>query len=159
MSNKYKPHLQILPEDDANRELVTGFLLEPRVQQRNIQVLKPAGGWMKVIESIESCGLATTPERRLLLLIDFDDDIERRMVLVRERIPVELQDRIFVLGTASEPERLRVALGSALENIGQQAAKACADGDGQFWDHPLVQHNRVEVNRLNQEARHFLLVP
>lgn len=159
MSNKYKPHLQILPEDDANREFVTGFLLEPRVQERNIHVLKPAGGWMKVLESIESCGLAMTPERRLLLLIDFDDDIERRMELVRERIPADLQDRIFVLGTASEPERLRVALGRALEDIGQQAAKECADGDGQFWNHPLVQHNRAEVNRLNQEVRQFLLAP
>jgi hypothetical protein len=157
VSNKYKPHLQILPEDDANREFATGFLLESRVCERSINVLKPAGGWMKVVESIESCGLASTPERRLLLLIDFDDDVENRLQIVRSRIPENLRERVFILGTASEPEQLRKQLGKKLEDIGQQIAKECADGDGQFWIHPLVQHNQGELERLSREVKGFLI--
>ncbi|MGS0743548.1 hypothetical protein ACVBEF_17245, partial [Glaciimonas sp. GG7] len=65
MSNKFLPHLLILPEDDANRELANGFLLDDRVLERNIQVLKPAGGWKKAVENINNYGLHVHSQRRL----------------------------------------------------------------------------------------------
>ena len=68
MSNRYLAHLQILPEDDANREIVNGFLKENRLIQRRIQVLPVAGGWGKTITRIEACQLERFSERRLLLL-------------------------------------------------------------------------------------------
>jgi hypothetical protein len=30
-ANKYKPHVVVLPEDDANRQLANGFLTHPVV--------------------------------------------------------------------------------------------------------------------------------
>ena len=47
--NVYKPHVLVLPEDDANREIANGFLLAPSLKLRNIQVLPCAGGWGKVL--------------------------------------------------------------------------------------------------------------
>ena len=40
--NVYNPHVLVLPEDDANRQIANGFLLEPSIKHRNIQVLTPA---------------------------------------------------------------------------------------------------------------------
>ena len=42
--NVYKPHLLVLPEDGANRQMANGFLFDDRVIPRNIQVLQEAGG-------------------------------------------------------------------------------------------------------------------
>ncbi|HRI43685.1 MAG TPA: hypothetical protein PLL78_07365 [Fimbriimonadaceae bacterium] len=42
--NKHRPHLFVVPEDDACRQLANGFLLEPEVNQRQIQIEDVAGG-------------------------------------------------------------------------------------------------------------------
>ena len=42
--NNHRPHVLVLPEDEANEELVNGFLLDPSIKLRNIQVLPSAGG-------------------------------------------------------------------------------------------------------------------
>jgi hypothetical protein len=34
MTNKYVPHLLVLPEDDANRQLAEGFVIEVRDERR-----------------------------------------------------------------------------------------------------------------------------
>ena len=52
--NAYKPHLLVLPEDDANREMANGFLLDSRVLMCNMQVLPPAGGWKKALDSLQN---------------------------------------------------------------------------------------------------------
>jgi hypothetical protein len=41
--NKYQPHILVLPEDDANRQLANGFVLDQSVATRNIQVLEEVG--------------------------------------------------------------------------------------------------------------------
>jgi hypothetical protein len=81
VSNKHKPHVIVLPEDDANRQIANGFLLDPSIKPRNIQVLNPAGGWGKVLDSFledHVAGLRKWPERHLVLLIDFDEHVEAR---------------------------------------------------------------------------------
>jgi hypothetical protein len=45
--NKHKPHLIVLPEDDANRQIANGFINSSNVNQRAIQVLPPVGGLEK----------------------------------------------------------------------------------------------------------------
>jgi hypothetical protein len=42
--NKYKSHILILPEDDANREIANGFNLNENLDDRSIQILPSAGG-------------------------------------------------------------------------------------------------------------------
>jgi hypothetical protein len=50
--NKHLPHVLVLPEDDANRQLANGFLLQvDPVRLRRMQVLPVAGGWHQVLES------------------------------------------------------------------------------------------------------------
>jgi hypothetical protein len=157
LSNKYLPHLHILPEDDANREFANGFLLDDRVRERNIQVLKPAGGWVKAVDSIRSCGLLQNPERRLLVLIDFDDNVETRLPEVLAGIPQDVVDRVYILGTATNPERLKVSMGMSLEKIGLEVARQCADRKDDLWKHALLQHNAAELARLTKDVRGIVI--
>lgn len=157
MSNKYTPHLHILPEDDANKEFANGFLLDDRIAERNVQVLKPAGGWRKAVGSIENCGLLQHPERRLLVLIDFDEEVERRLPEVLAGIPPDIKQRVYVLGVASNPERLRVAMGKSLEQIGLEMAQQCAEKQDEVWEHELLTHNRGELARLVVDVREIVI--
>jgi hypothetical protein len=73
--NKYQPHVLVLPEDDANRQLANGFLLDQYLSTWKIQVLEEAGGWNEVLECFISDyapGMALYPGRYMVLLIDFD---------------------------------------------------------------------------------------
>jgi hypothetical protein len=50
--NKHLPHVFVLPEDDANRQLAKGFELQIDPSRlRRIQVLPAAGGWNEVLKS------------------------------------------------------------------------------------------------------------
>lgn len=157
MTNNFLPHLHILPEDDADRAFANGFLLDERVLQRNIQVLKPAGGWRKVVASISACGLEKFPERRLLLLLDFDDDFANRLPEVLASVPEQWRERVFVLGAASTPEKLKLAMALPLEEIGQQVAQQCADDKQDLWQHAMLVHNLPELGRLFQQVRDIVI--
>jgi hypothetical protein len=52
--NKYQPHIFVLPEDDANRQMAVGFILYPGVNSSAIQVLPPAKGWAKVVDQFKT---------------------------------------------------------------------------------------------------------
>jgi hypothetical protein len=117
--NKDQPHVYVLPEDDANRQLAKGFHLEVD-QTRKIQVLEEAGGWERVLDCFESVHVIEMdryPARWMVLLIDFDGR-EDRLERAKARIPGHLQDRVFVLGAWREPEDLRRARLGSYEAIG-----------------------------------------
>lgn len=145
----------MLPEDDYNRQLANGFLLEPGV--RNIQVLRVAGGWLKVLDCFQSDhirGMDDYPGRFMVLLIDFDGHPER-VDEAKARIPARLIDRVLVLGVLTEPERLPTRLGS-FETIGRALAKDCREGTDTTWGHALLQHNASELDRLRACVRPIL---
>ena len=53
--NKHLPHILVLPEDDANRQLANGFLLQvDPTRMRQMQVLPVAGGWTAVLDQFLS---------------------------------------------------------------------------------------------------------
>lgn len=119
--NKYKPHIFVLPEDDATRQIASGFLLNLTLNDHVIKVLPPVGGWSKVVEefaNVHADEMQRYPERRIVLLIDFDSKTER-LSFVKDKIPEELSDRVFVLGVWSEPEVLKTNLKKNLEDIGR----------------------------------------
>jgi hypothetical protein len=160
--NVFQPHLVVLPEDDANRQIINGFLLDPSLNQRAIQPLPIAGGWGKVRDDLSASQadqLRKYPKRHLVLLIDFDGQVAERTQSFQEAIPDDVRDRVYVLGTQDEPEPLRKDCGVSLEKIGEQLAHACAHGEAGLWDHPMLQHNRAEVARLIQNVRPFLFRP
>lgn len=154
--NKYKPHIQILPEDDANRQLANGFVLE--MTTRQIQVLPEAGGWLQVCSVFGSehvQAMRKFDKRFLVLLIDFDDDLPR-LPAVLETIPQDLTNRVFVLGVRTEPEQLKAQLGS-YETIGRRLAKECLDDSGDTWAHVLLSHNQEQLEQLRLKVCESLI--
>ena len=155
--NKHKPHILVLPEDDANSQLANGFLLYPSVLTHRIQVLPEVGGWKKVLEYFESDqvrGLERYPHRFMVLLIDLDNR-QDRLTDAKSIIPAHLIDRVFVLGVWSEPEKLKPTLGS-YETIGSAMAKDCCEGTDTIWRHDLLRHNASEIDRLREHVQPIL---
>jgi len=156
--NEFQPHVKVLPEDDANRQLARGFSLYPPLAPRNIQVLRVAGGWLEVLRLFEEVHIGEmdrNPFRSMVLLIDFDCRPDR-IDQAKARIPIRLIDRVFTLGVISEPEKLKSNLGKSYEAIGMALAQDCREGTDTTWGHELLRHNAVEVQRLRQHVRPIL---
>ena len=166
MTNKYVEHLQVLVEDDANRQLINGLALNPSVRARQLQVLPVAGGWTAVLDRladpVELQRLASYPKRHLLLLIDFDNQLQARLATYQARkgaMPEGVADRIYLLGCLHEPEKLKAACSYAksIEKLGQELSEDCTPAPAQtLWQHPHMQHNASELNRLVAQVKPFL---
>ncbi len=156
--NKHQPHVLVLPEDDADSRLATGFHLQvDRNRQRRMQVLPVAGGWNEVLDlflSIHVREMNRWHQRLMILLIDCDGHANR-LDDVRTQIPANLSDRVFVLGTLTEPEDLTPELGS-LEAVGAAIANDCRERTNTVWNHDLLRHNVGEVQHLNLLVRTLL---
>ena len=159
--NKYEPHILILPEDDPNRQLANGFLLNESVLTARIQVLPVAGGWIKVLETFCVSYASTMdryPARLIVLLIDFDGNSDR-LADAMAKVPSHLIDRVFVLGTLTEPEDLKSAKLGSYETIGSALAKECHEESNTVWGHKLLRHNAAEIDRLRPHAMPILFKP
>lgn len=157
--NKALPHVHVLPEDDANRQLALGFFLEISPQRSSqIKILPVAGGWTKVRDSFlanEVGGMEMWPQRHVFLLVNFDKS-PTRLADVMKEIPAHLRARVYVLGVWSEPEDLK--LGSK-EKTGKAMARDCREETATTWDDPLLRHNADELARLRLRVRPILLQP
>ena len=159
--NKDKPpsRLFVLPEDDANRQIVIRFELNPNLNQRAIKVLPPAGGWKKVVDKFTKDHAAKMRQYShimFLLLIDFDNNYQHRLSYLQRQIPDELKERVFVLGVLSEPESLRRDSKKTFEKIGEALAKDCSDNSDELWGHDLLKHNKTELERMVTSVKPFL---
>jgi hypothetical protein len=157
--NRYQPHVLVLPEEDANRQLANGFHMEIALI-RQMQALPVAGGWVDVLARFQSDHIAEMdrcPNRFMILLIDFDGQ-EDRLDCAKAVIPDRLKDRVFILGVWSEPEALRQALGS-YETIGSKMANDCREDTDMIWGHNLLGHNASELDRLREHVRPILFQP
>jgi hypothetical protein len=146
--NRYRPHVLILPEDDANRQIANGFIINSESSQ--IQIENNAGGWLNVCSKFLSNyveGMAKYPGRHVILIVDFDDDADR-FDAVRRNIENQYLDRVFILGVKPEPEDLKRALSTSFEAIGKQMAKDCHGGSGGIWDDSRLNHNADELTRM-----------
>jgi hypothetical protein len=167
MTNKYADHLLVLPEDDANRRLVNGFLKHAQVRHRAVQVLPEAGGWRHVLAALQNRavvhGLINYPHRHFLMLIDFDQQAGTRLqdyANCMASLPDAARRRVYLLGSLETPEQLRAACGLQLEDIGGRLAQDCPPGStGSLWSHPHLQHNAGEASRLTAQVRPFLFEP
>ena len=154
--NKYKPHIHILPEDEKDEKLANGFLLAPGLNERLFDVLRPAGGWRKVLEdfaAIHAVEMSKYQFRYMVLLIDFDEQ-DDRYEEAQKAIPSELKDRVFILGVRSEPENLQKLLKHAsCEKIGEMLADGCPIKISDIWNHELLKHNLEELNRIPADLK------
>jgi hypothetical protein len=163
-ANNYLPHLLVLPEDDANRQILVGFRNHHAVDFRKMDVQNIAGGWLVAVDSVieEHVPLMRRfPQRHVLLVIDFDGHSERRGQIL-SRIPADLQHRFYILSCSDEPERLLASLnmraegGSKLETLGKRLAADCDHGTNEAWNHAMLAHNAPEIQRLRTNVKSFL---
>jgi hypothetical protein len=157
-AGKYRDHILLLPEDQANSDIANGFLLYQLHDPRAIDVLPPAGGWSHVRDEFVETHIAEMrrhPLRRMILMVDFDAQ-DDRLNAVKEVVPADLAERVFVVGVWSNPEALRVATGCSLEKLGCKLAMECCDGSRAVWNHELLRHNAPEVARMTALLRPFL---
>lgn len=152
--NKHLPHVLVLPEDDANRQIANGFFQNPSLHLRQIQVLPIARGWPAVRDSFAQHNklLKQFPHRQMVLLVDFDNQAARRSE-VTQLVDPDVLDRVFVLGAFTNPEQLRSALGESLEAIGKALAQECINSGSTVWGHALLRHNADERLRMQSSLR------
>lgn len=74
--NRYRAHVLLLPEDDANRQMANGFLLAmPGPSRAQVRILPVAGGWQSAVEEFLSKHapyMDRFPLCAMVLAIDFD---------------------------------------------------------------------------------------
>jgi hypothetical protein len=159
--NKDRPHVLVLPEDDANRQLADNFHIHVDWNRlRQMQVLRPAGGWTNVLKLFESehvVEMQRNPLRFMILLFDLDGSVER-LKNAQAQIPEQLTGRVFVLGALTTPEALRRTNLGSYEDIGLAMANDCREGSDKVWSHELLRHNASELARLRELVRPFLFV-
>jgi hypothetical protein len=156
--NRYQPHVLVLPEDDANRQLANGFVLDQYLYTSKIQVLDEVGGWNEVLTRFSSDHKAEMERyagRYMILLIDFDGR-EERLEYAKTRIPGHLTERVFILGALSDPEALKRANLGSYETIGLALARDCRESTDATWSHDLLRHNAGELTRLREHVRPIL---
>lgn len=158
--NKYKPHVFVIPEDDADRQIADGFVLHARVDSRQVQVVAPAGGWSRVLDLFKEEYLPLLQQNdrtHVVMLIDFDGAPEERRALFDSEIPEELQARVYIVGPRDKPETLRQSLGGGgFEDIGRSLADECDNDNLITWTHEHLLHNEHERLRLVASVKPFL---
>ncbi|HQU45564.1 MAG TPA: hypothetical protein PK867_22315 [Pirellulales bacterium] len=159
--NKYAPHVYVIPEDDANRQIADGFVLHPGVKEARIQVVPPAGGWPRVLKTFRDeyiAKLRDYPNTHVVMLIDFDDQVEKRKADFERETPAEFTMRVFVIGPRYTPEALKNELKKSFEEIGTALADDCDKGTVALWGHEQFSHNEAERKRLIETVMPFLFL-
>ncbi len=154
-ANNYRPHLLVLPEDDANRQMLVGFRNYRAVNSRQMPIQNVAKGWRKALTAVLEDHvrmMRTYPNRHVLLVIDFDNQVARREDILSQ-MPADLRDRF---GCSDEPERLFAALGTRPESIGEMLATDCNQDTSFTWGHEMLTHNASELERLRVNVKPFL---
>lgn len=149
--NREKDHIVILPEDRANEEIINGFIQNLNiVNDRAVKVERPIGGWVKTLDKFNddhAPKMRKYLNRLVVLVIDFDRD-EHRLEHMTAKIPDDLKDRVFVVGTFSNPEDLRTVVKQSFEDIGDSLADDCFNETDKLWSHDLLKHNKDELSRM-----------
>lgn len=159
--NTYRDQLVVLLEDNANSRILNGFLMDPSLSEKVIIPLSVEGGWEKVPKTFLKDyvnSMRRYPNRRILFLLDFDRWKNRREYIGAEMIPEDLKERVFMLGSASNPEKLKKNFPkpNSFEAIGKALAQDCFDGTDHAWGHELLIHNEKELARMEKSVKPFL---
>lgn len=134
-------------------------MLNPAVNQRAIKILPNARGWKNVVAKFKNVHvneMAMWPKRSVLLIIDFDHQAAIRLKCIRRLIPDDLNDRVFILGSLSEPEDIKTNLQMSFESVGRSLAQDCVDDTRTVWGHDLLKHNETELDRMIPFIKPFL---
>ena len=156
--NKSLPHIIVIPEDDANKAIANGFEEGLDSGQRNFQIVRPSGGWLKAIGDFNDIYLpkiSIKSNGHIVLLIDFDN-FPNRLIQIQSQIPKNVSKRVFVLGAKKNPEELKRARLGSYEAIGKMLFDDCRGNATATWEHELLKHNSPELQRMNPILRPIL---
>lgn len=148
-SNKFQWHLRIFVEDDANRQIVNGFL-ESFFQHnipRCIRVLPPSGGWRATLDAAQLDCVEGCSCRRVLAVIDCDGDANRICTATANG-----QANLYIMGCCEEPEKLRQLLQHPghFSTLGDSLAREYCHNNTSLWLHIV---NKVALDALMQDAK------
>jgi hypothetical protein len=148
-SNKFRWHLRIFVEDDANRQIVNGFLESffQRNIPRCIRVLQSSRGWDSTLKAAKQDCAEGGSCRRVLAVIDFDGDANRIRTAT-----VKGQANFYVVGCREEPEKLRQLLQRPghFSTLGNSLAREYCDNNTSLWPHIV---NKKALDSLMQDAK------
>lgn len=147
--NQYKPHVCVIPEDDANRQLANGFVQHYEIDVRAVEIATPAGGWGRVLDVFETQYVPYLRRRsvaHVVMVIDFDG-VEARRAECELRIPDDIKSRVFLIGARDNPEVLKAEMKASFETIGHLLASNCVNEQG-VWNHEHLAHNAAEIQRM-----------
>jgi hypothetical protein len=152
--NKYRPHILVLPEDEATRQMANGFY-QNIPDQRYTQILPVAGGCDHVVDCFKSdymSSMEAYENRHFVLVIDFDKR-PNRLQHIKTQIDQRIMSRVFILGAFLEAEDLRRSVGENLETIGLLLAQDCQNQTMNTWKTPLFDHLQDEIERARLTLR------
>ena len=148
-NNRYPWHLRIFVEDDANLQIVNGFLetFFHHNVPRCVRVLPPCGGWHATLNAAQKACVVRRPNQNILAVIDFDGDSKRIATATESQ-----SANYYVVGSRDEPERLRQYLQQPgfFSNLGDRLACEYDCKDSSIWAHIV---NRNALDSLVQDAR------
>lgn len=155
--NLFLPHLIVIPEDNANREIANGFRLIIEKNDRQFLIKKLARGWPngrnELVALSDSTGhLQKYKSSHAALIVDFDGKRERGSE-IKQMVAEGVRDRVFVIGVLTEPEELRNVTRMKFEQLGSQIGEGCKGSSIGFWQHDLLVHNIEEIRRLSGAVR------
>lgn len=154
--NRYKPHVVVLPEDDATRSLVVGFSDHC---SGPIDLKLSQGGWPKVLAEFEHRYvkyLRTYADAHVVMVIDYDDDFASRLTLFQAAMPADVAARVYVLGALTEAETLKNQQALKYGPLGAIMADECRTQLPVLWNCPQLVNNQAELQRLMLQVRPFL---
>ncbi len=160
--NKYKDHVYVIPEDDADRQIADGFVQHHEMDDRRIQVMPVANGWSHLLDTFKQEYiqlLKNNLKAHVVMLIDFDGQFEERRARFQAEIPEVIEGRVFVVGSKINPETLKQAIHKTFEEIGSALAGDCATGNTVLWEHEQLSHNDPDRRRLEEIVKPFLFSP
>ena len=164
--NKNKPHLVIVPEDEAWATLTRGFFMARA--EGNIKVDRTCGGYNKEMTHFKDKlqpKMASNPNMHVLLLVDFDRKFASRMTNFTQLVYPDYNKRAFMVGCKDEIQNLNTEYGGGkLEDLGQTMGNICL-GDVTAmhtpkginpWTLPQILKSAVQVSLLKTRTFSFL---
>ena len=156
--NRMRPHVVVYPEDDANHIIALEFVKHlPAQNARWIQIFPVGGGWLRTLKKfMDDCSdMMIHDKRRAVLCVDFDNHAARRAEITN-KIPESLQQRVYVLGSLTNPEALVRNCGMNYSEIGECLASECKTSRYELWENELLKHNAAEMARLRRDVYSLL---
>lgn len=158
--NNYLQHLNVIIEDEAYKEILSGVRLSLNVQESLIKINHVSAGWTGVFDDFEnSIGVLNKFTNRFtLLLMDFDDkeastttSYDKRLLRFHKIVPNNLKGRVFILGVNyKESDDLKKYFQMNLEEVGKLLITDCPSGDLSQWKNTHLECNMSEIERMKK---------